>query len=54
MSRPARILRVFVGLAVVVLLVNLGVLLWLHRLPMPDLTRQPEHDLGPGEQPARP
>ncbi|MDG1481333.1 MAG: hypothetical protein P8R54_17195 [Myxococcota bacterium] len=54
MSRSARILRVLIVLAAAVLLVNLGVLVWLHRVPMPQLDRQSEYDLGPGELPARP
>jgi len=53
-SRSARILRVLIGLAAIVLLVNLGVLVWLHRIPLPQLDRQAEYDLGPGELPARP
>jgi len=53
MSRSIRVLRVLVGLAALVLLANLGVLLWLNNTPLADLSQKPEYDVGPGEQPTR-
>ena len=38
--------------AVVMLLINLGVLLWLHTRPLPAPQREVRYDLGPGERPA--
>jgi hypothetical protein len=51
--RSDRTLRLLIGLAFLVLLANIGVLLWLESLPVPQLDRHAEYDLGPGEVPAR-
>ena len=49
MSPSDRTLVVLVGLAVLVLAANLGVLIWLHQIPPAELRRAPQFDLGPGE-----
>ena len=50
MSTSDPTLAALVGLAVLVLVANLGLLVWLHRVPPADIRRAPLFDLGPGEQ----
>ena len=50
MSTSDRTLAVLIGLAVLVLVANLGMLIWLHQVQPADTRRAPQFDLGPGEQ----
>ena len=49
-STPDRTLAALTGLAVLVLVANLGLLIWLYQTPPVDTRRAPQFDLGPGEQ----
>ena len=49
MSTSDRTLAVLIGLAVLVLVANLGLLIWLHQVQPVDTRRTPQFDLGPGE-----
>jgi hypothetical protein len=44
LQQPATLL---LGLGLLLAAANLGALIWLYALPLPDMSRAPQHEVGP-------